>query len=76
MAKYKCKMCGAPLDVKEGQTVVTCQFCQSTQTVANADDERKENLFKEVGGGVSVALAVAIRKEVGGTLVPVHEVGV
>ena len=45
MAKYKCKMCGAPLDVKEGQTVVTCQFCQSTQTVANADDERKENLF-------------------------------
>ena len=45
MAKYKCKMCGAPLDVSEGQTVVTCEFCQSKQTVANADDERKENLF-------------------------------
>ena len=45
MAKYKCKMCGAPLDVCEGQTVVTCEFCQSKQTVANANDERKENLF-------------------------------
>lgn len=45
MAKYKCKMCGAPLDVTEGQTVVTCEFCQSKQTVANANDERKENLF-------------------------------
>lgn len=45
MAKFKCKMCGAPLDVSEGQTVVTCAFCQSKQTVANADDERKENFF-------------------------------
>lgn len=45
MAKYKCKMCGAPLDVPEGQTVVTCEFCQSKQTVTNANDERKENLF-------------------------------
>ena len=43
--KFKCKMCGAPLDVKEGQTVVTCEFCQSKQTVANANDDRKENLF-------------------------------
>ncbi|MCI7267830.1 MAG: toll/interleukin-1 receptor domain-containing protein [Mollicutes bacterium] len=45
MAKYKCKMCGAPLDVTEGQTVVSCDFCQSKQTVANANDERKESLF-------------------------------
>ncbi|MDY6009088.1 MAG: hypothetical protein SPJ18_04275, partial [Bacilli bacterium] len=45
MAKFKCKMCGAPLNVNEGQTVATCDFCQSKQTVANANDERKENLF-------------------------------
>jgi len=38
-------MCGAPLDVENGQTVATCNFCGSKQTVANADDERKENLF-------------------------------
>ena len=45
MACYKCKMCSAPLDVEKGKTVVTCSFCGSKQTVANADDERKENLF-------------------------------
>ena len=45
MANFKCKMCGAPLEVGENQTVVTCSFCRSQQTVANADDERKENLF-------------------------------
>lgn len=45
MATFKCKMCGAPLDVNNGQTVATCEFCGSKQTVANADDERKENLF-------------------------------
>ena len=45
MAKYKCKMCGAPLNVSEGQTVISCDYCQSKQTVPNANDERKENLF-------------------------------
>ena len=45
MANFKCKMCGAQLEVKEGQTVAVCSFCGSKQTVANADDERKENLF-------------------------------
>ncbi len=45
MATFKCKMCGAPLSVEKGETVVTCEFCQSRQTVSNADDERKENLY-------------------------------
>ncbi len=45
MANFKCKMCGAQLDVQQGQTVAVCSFCGSKQTVANADDERKENLF-------------------------------
>ena len=45
MANFRCKMCGAQLDVAEGQTVAVCSFCGSKQTVANADDERKENLF-------------------------------
>ena len=45
MATFKCKMCGAPLNVVEGQTVVTCSYCGLKQTVANANDERKENLF-------------------------------
>ncbi len=45
MAIYKCKMCGAQLEVTKGSTIATCSFCMSKQTVANADDERKENLF-------------------------------
>ncbi len=45
MANFKCKMCGAQLDVQQGQTIAVCSFCGSKQTVANANDERKENLF-------------------------------
>lgn len=45
MAVYKCKMCGAQLEVSDGKTVVTCEYCGSKQTVPNNDDERKENLF-------------------------------
>ncbi|MCI6357673.1 MAG: leucine-rich repeat protein [Erysipelotrichaceae bacterium] len=45
MSSFKCKMCGAELDVKEGQTVATCSYCGSKQTVANPNDERKKNLF-------------------------------
>jgi hypothetical protein len=45
MAKFKCKMCGAPLNILNGETVVVCEFCNSKQTVATDDDERKENLF-------------------------------
>ncbi len=45
MANFKCKMCGAQLDVQQGQTVAVCSFCGSKQTVANANDERKEKLF-------------------------------
>ena len=45
MAVFKCKMCGAQLEVEQGSTVATCAYCGSKQTVANADDERKEAMF-------------------------------
>ena len=45
MAVYKCKMCGGELNVSPNETVVTCEFCGTKQTVASADDERKANLF-------------------------------
>lgn len=45
MAVFKCKMCGAQLPVTANETVTTCAFCGSRQTVSNADDERKEHLF-------------------------------
>lgn len=45
MAVFKCKMCGANLEVTDCQTVVTCEFCGSTQTVSSADDDKRVNLF-------------------------------
>lgn len=46
MAIYKCKMCGGALEVEEGQKVVTCDFCGTSQTVYSFDNEKKINLFK------------------------------
>lgn len=45
MPCYKCKMCGATLSVEENKTVVTCDFCGTTQTVAKYDNEKKAALF-------------------------------
>lgn len=45
MAILKCKMCGGNLSVTEGMKIVECDFCGTTQTVPNADDEKKTNLF-------------------------------
>jgi uncharacterized repeat protein (TIGR02543 family) len=45
MATFKCKMCGGDLDPKEGESVVTCPFCGTKQTIASNDSEKKTNLF-------------------------------
>ena len=45
MATFKCKMCGGELNVSPNQTVCTCEYCFTKQTVANADDVRKEGLY-------------------------------
>ena len=45
MAVLKCKMCGGDLNVVEGIKIVECEFCGTTQTVPNSDDEKKTNLF-------------------------------
>lgn len=46
MAVLKCKMCGAPLEVTEGQQTVKCQYCDSVQTVPRVDDELKIKMFE------------------------------
>lgn len=45
MAVFKCKMCGGTLDIFAGTTVVKCDYCDTTQTVPSADDEKKLALF-------------------------------
>lgn len=45
MAIFKCKMCGGELSVNEGNTVIECDFCGTTQTVPSAKDENLQGLF-------------------------------
>ena len=45
MAVFRCKMCGADLNVKDGQKIATCEYCGSTQTIPLSDNERKTALY-------------------------------
>lgn len=45
MAVFNCKSCGGDLEISEGTTVVTCEYCGRQQTVPSADNEKKVNLF-------------------------------
>ena len=44
MALFKCKMCGGRLEINS-QTVVTCEYCGTRQTLPRLDDERRINLY-------------------------------
>lgn len=41
MVVYKCKMCDGKIEVNEGQKVVTCEFCGTTQAIHSFDNEKK-----------------------------------
>ena len=45
MAVFKCKMCGGNLDISDGLSVTTCEYCGTKQTVPKAKDEIVANLF-------------------------------
>jgi len=45
MAMIKCKMCGGDLEVQEGMSVCTCEYCGSKQTLPKLDDEQKSNMY-------------------------------
>ncbi|MBR3816151.1 MAG: TIR domain-containing protein [Clostridia bacterium] len=45
MSILKCKMCGGDLEVTEDMKIVECDYCGTKQTVPNADNEKKVNLF-------------------------------
>lgn len=42
---YKCKMCGGSLDIKGNESVCTCEYCGTKQTLPKLDDEKKANLY-------------------------------
>ena len=45
MAIFKCKICGGSLEIDNAQSVATCEYCGTKQTLPKLDDERKANLF-------------------------------
>lgn len=42
---FKCKMCGAPLQITGDEKVVTCEYCNSQNTLPKLDDDRRSNLY-------------------------------
>ncbi len=45
MAIFKCKMCGGALEINNNETVATCEYCGTTQTLPKIDDEKRANLY-------------------------------
>lgn len=45
MAAFKCKMCGGMLEVEEGKSIATCDYCGSEQTVGTRRDETVVNMY-------------------------------
>ena len=45
MAIFKCKMCGGSLEIDSVQSVATCEYCGTRQTLPRLDDERRANLY-------------------------------
>ena len=45
MSVFKCKMCGGSLEINPGETVGTCEYCGTKQTLPKANDEIIMNLF-------------------------------
>ena len=46
MAVLKCKMCGGDLEVTADATFVTCKYCNSKQTIPNANDDLLQDIEK------------------------------
>ena len=45
MAIFKCKICGGSLEIDSTQSVATCEYCGTKQTLPKLDNERRANLY-------------------------------
>ena len=45
MTLFKCKMCGGTLEINPNETVATCEYCGTQQTLPRLDDGRRANLY-------------------------------
>ena len=45
MAVFRCKMCGGDLEISEGVSIATCEYCGSKQTLPKIMDENLQGLY-------------------------------
>ncbi|MBQ7384744.1 MAG: TIR domain-containing protein [Clostridia bacterium] len=45
MTLFKCKICGGALEVGEKESVATCDYCGTRQTLPRLDGDKKANLY-------------------------------
>ena len=45
MSIFKCKMCGGTLEINANETVATCEYCGTQQTLPRLDNDKKTNLY-------------------------------
>ena len=45
MAIFKCKMCGGALEINNNESVATCEYCGTQQTLPKLDDDKRVNLY-------------------------------
>ena len=49
MATFQCKMCGGALEINDAQTIATCKYCGTKQTLPKLNTDRKANLYERAG---------------------------
>ena len=42
---FKCKMCGGDIEIVKGSNIAKCQYCKSTMTLPNLENEKITNLY-------------------------------
>ncbi|MBR5500611.1 MAG: hypothetical protein IKV74_03700, partial [Clostridia bacterium] len=45
MSIFKCKMCGGTLEIQNSETIATCEYCGTRQTLPKSREEVISNLF-------------------------------
>lgn len=45
MAPFKCKMCGGSLEIAANETIATCEYCGTRQTLPKIGDEQRTAIF-------------------------------
>ena len=45
MSIFKCKMCGGALEINNNETVATCEYCGTQQTLPKLDDDKRVNMY-------------------------------